>query len=101
VIETINIGDETMNTIKHGKYIIAKVTIMGGVWGGTGWRYTQYKADRKLKSGYRFDDEVSGGMYPNKSNHTISASMEETWKTNGLFIADGRPVAGFNAPIVK
>lgn len=86
-------------SIKSGTTVLAKVKIMGAKR-GAGWRYTYYTAKAGTRSGYIFAGACSMGMYDNKANHKYSAELEASKKAEGLFVVDGRPFAGKNAPKV-
>ena len=88
----------TSKTIKTGDNIVCHAAIMGSANPNcAGWKYTMYKADCRLKSGYRYTRDLTPGMYSNKTNHAFSKDFEQNCKH---IIIYGRPIQGKNAPIV-
>ena len=80
---------------KPGEIIVCVVIMGSRNPNASGWKYTRYQADKKLKSGYRYQNDVTWGMYPNASNYAFAKEFE---KNNVVY--HGRPVSGENAPVV-
>lgn len=78
--------------MKNGTNVVARVTIQGGQWRATGWRYTLYRAERRGNNWvYKFCRALTDGMYPNKQNEAWSRKYEQSLKAMGLKLVHGRP----------
>ena len=87
-------------TVVDGCSIIAQVAIMGAKR-GTGWRFSEYLASKKFKSGYKFIRCLTYGAYPNKYNNAVALKYIDQSRKDGHVVVFGRPIKNFNAPDVK
>jgi hypothetical protein len=83
--------------IPNGTKVLAKVIRNGSVMPYVdAWAFTWYEKDDTLKTGFRFEGNLTKTLFPNRENYAYSRDLINAYSKKGVIIFYGRPNKDMN-----